>query len=435
MISLFQAIVALVLLGLVTLYYFKIRKSPEKPQEDTDDDIDPLEDLEPEPVEPVKTTPVVADEPDTNEEPEVVIISKPEPENEDKPVQPTPATTPAKPLIPTKPLPRPTTRLLTDKELTVLKQKVNNSFPRPRVPEDKKTPYDRKLEVYERCVMPIFINEFLDLARVEPVNDADVKLIMDPAKIQAKNASKGGFIPDRWEAVWKKTHDTRMTKLFNSCGPRPTPDFGPAKPLIPEKPKPTPAPKPRPEPEPEPEPEQPTPTTTPAKPIVPARPVVQPPAQQSVTVIGVRGKLASEGGYDLNNKTDRMTFRRASSADIHIEHVDVHRGDPANRNAYITFKYQDGTEHKFTFVGNGGLRFKKQDGSFGPNLGVGDASSVVLTGMGLPTNSYKIICTRITGRNTWHFRPLNLSKGLIGIDLSDNADWGGLRGTYVEVVS
>ena len=290
MISLFQAIVVLVLLGLVALYYFKIRKSPEKPQED--DDIDPLEDLEPEPVEPVKTTLVVADEPDVNEEPEVVVISKPEPENEDEPVKPTPTTTPAQPLIP-------------------------------------------------------------------------------------------------------------------------------------EKPKPTPAPKPQPEPE------EPTPTTTPAKPIVPTKP----PVQKSVSVVGVRGKFANEGGYDLNNKTDVMIFERASSADIHIEHVDVHRGDPANRNASITFKYKDGTNHKFTFVGNGGLRFKKQDGSFGPNLGVGDASSDVLTGMGLPTNSYKIECTRTAGRNTWHFKPLNLSRGLEGIDLSDNADWGGLRGLYVKVVS
>lgn len=107
MISLFQAIVALVLLGLGlgALYYFKIRKSPEKPQEDTEDDIDPLEDVEPEPADPVKTTPVVADEPDTNTEPEIIIISKPE--DEDKPVQPTPTTSPAEPLIPTKPKPVP----------------------------------------------------------------------------------------------------------------------------------------------------------------------------------------------------------------------------------------------------------------------------------------------------------------------------------------
>tara|TARA_Y100000389_G_scaffold204322_1_gene256237 strand:+ start:1654 stop:2283 length:630 start_codon:yes stop_codon:yes gene_type:complete len=179
----------------------------------------------------------------------------------------------------------------------------------------------------------------------------------------------------------------------------------------------------------EPEPEEPTPTNTPAKPIV------QPPVQKSINEIGVRGKFANEGGYDLNNKTREMTFKRASSADIHIEHVDVHRGDPANRNASITFKYNDGPNHKFTFVGNGGLTFKKQDGSFGPNLGVGDASSVVLAGMGLPTNSYKIECTRTAGRNTWHFKPLYLFRGLVGIDLSDNADWGGLRGLYVKVVS
>ena len=299
MISLFQAIIALVLLGLGSLIYFIYRKSPK------DDDIDPLENVIAKPVEPAQTKPVVADEPDTNEEPEiVVVIPKPEPENEDEPVKPTPTTTPAQPLVPAKTKPAPALK---------------------------------------------------------------------------------------------------------------------------------PAPTPKPAPEPEEETEQPTPTTTPAKPIVPTRPVIQPPVQQSISVIGVRGKFASEGGYDLNNKTDVMTFPRASSADIHIEHVDVHRGDPANRNASIIFKYQGGTVHKFTFVGNGGLRFKKQDGSFGPNLGVGDVSSVVLTDMGLPTNSYKIECTRTAGRNTWHFKPLDLSKGLVGIDLSDNADWGGLRGLYIDV--
>lgn len=210
---------------------------------------------------------------------------------------------------------------------------------------------------------------------------------------------------------------------------KPTPTTTPAQPLIPSKPKPIPEPKPAPEPE------EPTPTTTPAKPIVPTRLAVQPPVQRSYSVMGVRGKIANEGGVDINNKTDVMTFPRASSVDIHIEHVDVHRGDPANRNASITFKYKGGTVHKFTFVGNGGLRFRKQDGSFGPNLGVGDASSVVLTGMGLPTNSYKIECTHTARRNTWYFKPLDLSKGLVGIDLSDNADWGGLRGTYVKVIS
>lgn len=211
---------------------------------------------------------------------------------------------------------------------------------------------------------------------------------------------------------------------------KPTPTTTPAKPLVPEKPR-----SPIKLPAPKPEPEEPTPETTPAKPLVPTRPVIQPPVQQSVNVIGVRGKFASEGGYDLNNETSVMTFPRASSADIHIEHVDVHRGDPANRNAYITFKYQGGTEHKFTFVGNGGLRFRKEDGSFGPGVGVGNVSPVVLTGMGLPTNSYKIECTRTEGRNTWHFKPLQLANGLVGIVLSDNADWGGLRGLYVKVVS
>ena len=160
----------------------------------------------------------------------------------------------------------------------------------------------------------------------------------------------------------------------------------------------------------------------------------QSPYSESSMIIGKRGKFQSEGGADVNNKTDILSFPPARSADLHIEHVDVHRGDPQNKNAYIIFKYKN-ESHKFTFVGNGGLRFKKKDGTFGPNLGVGDASSVVLRDLGLPIDSYKIECLTTTGRNTWHFKPLDLSKELIGVQMTDNADWGGLRGVYFKAVS
>lgn len=96
MISLFQVIIAFVLLGLGALFYFIYRKSPGKPQSD---DSDPFEDVEPESVEPAKTTPVVSDEPDIKVQPEV-IINPTKPVPEDEPVQPTPNTTPAKHLIP-----------------------------------------------------------------------------------------------------------------------------------------------------------------------------------------------------------------------------------------------------------------------------------------------------------------------------------------------
>jgi hypothetical protein len=96
MTPLYQTIIALVLLGLGALFYFISRKSQGKPRSD---DSDPFEDVEPESIEPAKTTLAVSDEPDENVEPEVIITStKPVPE--DEPVQPTPNTTPAKPLIP-----------------------------------------------------------------------------------------------------------------------------------------------------------------------------------------------------------------------------------------------------------------------------------------------------------------------------------------------
>lgn len=102
MISLFQAIIAFVLLGLGAFYYFKTRSSPETPKSD---DFDPLEDVEAEPdIKPAKPSPAVADEPDIDLEPEVIVTpSKREPENEDKPVKPTPTTTPAEPLVTEKP--------------------------------------------------------------------------------------------------------------------------------------------------------------------------------------------------------------------------------------------------------------------------------------------------------------------------------------------
>lgn len=57
MISKFQVIIALVILGLGALFYFIYRKSPEKPKDD--DDTDPLENVKSKPVEPTPTaTPV-----------------------------------------------------------------------------------------------------------------------------------------------------------------------------------------------------------------------------------------------------------------------------------------------------------------------------------------------------------------------------------------
>lgn len=102
MISLFQAIIAFVLLGLGlgAFYYFKTLSSPETPKSD---EFDPLEDVEAEPdIKPVKPTPIVADEPDENVEPEINISHSFIEEVPDAPVQPTVTTTPAQPLIPGK---------------------------------------------------------------------------------------------------------------------------------------------------------------------------------------------------------------------------------------------------------------------------------------------------------------------------------------------
>lgn len=128
MISSFQAIVALVLLGLGILFYFKIRKSPEKPQED--DDIDPFENLEPEPEEPEpekpsKTTLTVSAEPDVTVEPEINISHSFIEKVPDAPVQPTVTTTPAQSLIPGK---AGTTVSLTSRDRVIFENKIKRHF-------------------------------------------------------------------------------------------------------------------------------------------------------------------------------------------------------------------------------------------------------------------------------------------------------------------
>ena len=134
MLSSFQLLIALVLLGLGVLFYFISHKSPEKPQ--VGDDLDPLENVESEPPKPTKTTLVVADEPDRDLDPDVIVIST-KPDSEDKPVKPTPTTTPAQPIIPiSRPTVQPVNRRLTDAELNIFDDKVKKFYRPPRVPNE-----------------------------------------------------------------------------------------------------------------------------------------------------------------------------------------------------------------------------------------------------------------------------------------------------------
>jgi hypothetical protein len=388
-----------------------------------DIDIDPLGDIEAdENPEPVKNNIAVSGEPDINMEPEVISVpvnppNKPE-ENvtssptptttpakplvpvikksavtppsassittdEDVPVQPTPTTTPAKPLVPVI-----KNRMLTAQELKVIYDRV---FREVREAEERRRPpanarQDREINCFANAIAEVGITEI-----------SNFKFSED----KIKNLNEGGHINDnindyQEQRLMQILPRGAFDRIRQRCGleaqivPRDVPHNAAAPP--------------------------------------------QSPYSESSMIIGKRGKFQSEGGADVNNKTDILSFPPARSADLHIEHVDVHRGDPQNKNAYIIFKYKN-ESHKFTFVGNGGLRFKKKDGTFGPNLGVGDASSVVLRDLGLPIDSYKIECLTTTGRNTWHFKPLDLSKELIGVQMTDNADWGGLRGVYFKAVS
>lgn len=387
-----------------------------------DIDIDPLGDIEAdENPEPVKNNIAVSGEPDINMEPEVISVpvNPPNKPEENVTSSPTPTTTPAKPLVPVikkSAVPPPSASSTTTDEDVPVQPTPTTTPAQPLVPVIKK----RMLTAQElHAFYDIVVREVRKgedgrhpsaNARQDRENNCYANAIAELAIAEISNFK---FSEDKIknlietgnlrENVDEYQNQRLMQILSREAFERLRQQCGLEAQIVPR--------------------------DVPHNAGSAGRPY-----PENSMIIGKRGKFAKEGGFDVNNKTDILSFPPARSVDLHIEHVDVHRGEPQNKNAYILFKYKF-KSHKFTFVGNGGLRFRKQDGSFGPNLGVGDASKTVLRDMGLPTNSYQIECLRTAGRNTWHFKPLDLSGGLVGIELSDNADWGGLRGVYLNVQS
>jgi hypothetical protein len=181
MISLFQAIVALVLLGLGSLYYFKIRKSSEKPQEDTDVDNDPFENLEPEPEEPAKTTPTVSAEPDVTVEPEINISHSFIEKVPDAPVQPTVTTTPAQSLIPGK---AGTTvsvnRSLTSRDRVIFENKIKRHF----------------IKNSSECVATMNARLIMSIVKGKTFNIEQIKKMTEPGREEFKtDDTPNGFVP------------------------------------------------------------------------------------------------------------------------------------------------------------------------------------------------------------------------------------------------
>jgi len=280
----------------------------------------------------------------------------------------------------------PVPRLLTPKELDIFMDKLSD-FEATALENMSKHLSADDFE-QRRCESNFISKTMIDIASKTYISESDIKAIVDPKITRPKLISNGGFIPMKITGAFKKFMNVEGASSMRMC-------------RLPRR----------------------------ARPGPPSNDRIN----ENEIVIGTRGKFANEGGVDVNNGVAQLHFKPAKTAEIYIEHVDVHIADPVNKNGSITFIYQGGIKHKFVFVGNEGLRFRKQDGTFGPNLGVGDVSKTVLTGMGLNYLTYKIECLRTAGRNTWYFKPLRLDRGLIGIELSDNADWGGLRGVYINV--
>lgn len=179
MISLFQAIVALVLLGLGILFYLKIRKSPEKPQED--DDIDPFENIEPEPEEPAKTTPTVSTEPDVTVEPEINISYSFIEKVPDTPIQPTVTTTPAQSLIPGNVgTSISANRSLTSRDMVIFENKIKRHF----------------IKNSSECVAIMNARMIMSFVRGRSFSTEQIKKMTEPEREEFKtDDTPNGFVP------------------------------------------------------------------------------------------------------------------------------------------------------------------------------------------------------------------------------------------------
>ena len=253
MISLLQAIIAFVLLGLGTLYYFKTRSPPVITKSDDDD---PLEDIKPKP-EPTKTTPVVAKEPDVDQEPEILVTSaKPEDKPEDELVKPTPTTTPAKPIVPEKPKPTPkpvvtnVKRVLTNEEVDVFIGKIQKSI----------------VVKSGQCQADAFKEAFRIILKDNQFDNKTIAKMLDPNRSSFSpfhapgQGINDGYIPNDILPEYKEIYATQTRYALEKC--RKEKENRPITNPVVVKPAP--------------EPVKPTPTTTPAKPLVPPKPTGPP---------------------------------------------------------------------------------------------------------------------------------------------------------------
>ncbi len=122
--------------------------------------------------------------------------------------------------------------------------------------------------------------------------------------------------------------------------------------------------------------------------------------------------------FMVHNETKSINVVPENRYSIKINHVDVH----PNGNAKITYYFVDGKKDVFKFRGNGGLEFINSK-NVSKRFGMGSHGAELKQHLGL-LNTYTVVCSSVSGVNTWEFKSLSGVKKIV---LEENSDWAGLK--------
>ena len=128
--------------------------------------------------------------------------------------------------------------------------------------------------------------------------------------------------------------------------------------------------------------------------------------------------LSKYKNFTVNNETKTITISPENRYSLKINHVDVH---PTGYGK-ITYYFVDGKSDTFKFTGNGGLTFKNSK-NVSKTLRTGNHGLELKDHLGL-SHTYTIICSSVTGVNTWEFKSLSGVKKIV---LEEKSQWAGLK--------
>lgn len=128
--------------------------------------------------------------------------------------------------------------------------------------------------------------------------------------------------------------------------------------------------------------------------------------------------LSKYKNFTVDNETKTITISPENRYSLKINHVDVH---PTGYGK-ITYYFVDGKSDIFKFTGNGGLTFKNSK-NVSKTLRTGNHSLELKQHLGL-SHTYTIICSSVTGVNTWEFKSLSGVKKIV---LEEKSQWAGLK--------